>query len=156
MSGVSPRYCSEPSGLVPMMTFDSLVRPQPVRWSVTKQGMRASSRPDRMPRMHASPGGRCSRDHSGCRAGPGGFGGAGAAYMSVMLEGRACGYPSAASAGAFLGLSSLHPASATLPMPKAAAAFRKRRLPRCRRVLFPMGVLGFEAHAVLSLRQTVF
>ncbi len=53
---VSPTvYCSEPSGLVPMMALDSLVRPQPVRWSVTKQGMRASSRPDGMPRMRASP-----------------------------------------------------------------------------------------------------
>ena len=53
---VSPTtYSSVPSGLVPITALDSLVMPQPVSGSGTKQGMRSSSRPEGMPITRASP-----------------------------------------------------------------------------------------------------
>ena len=42
-------YFRLPSGLVPMIFFDSLVMPQPTRQSMLKTGMRLNKRPDGKP-----------------------------------------------------------------------------------------------------------
>ena len=83
------------------------------------------------------------------------FGGAGAAYMSVMLGRCACGCASGISrcvlGAVFLASGQRHTADA-----QGRCSVQEAPSADAGGFFFPMGVLGFEAHAVLSLRQTVF
>ena len=83
------------------------------------------------------------------------FGGAGAAYMSVMLGCCACGCASGISrcvlGAVFLASGQRHTADA-----QGRGGVQEAPSADSGGFFFPMGILGFETHAVLSLRQTVF